>query len=131
MVGIAVATMGVGTLVEGGLVGLGWTAAGFGSAAAFGTTLVVSAAEAASFTILSRQLLESDPQNSVILEFLMNWGLFTAMKGLTAGYEAFVGAEEAATVGRQGHGPAAAVREPPPRPPSESSTPRRRLPARN
>ena len=96
--GIAVATMGVGTLVEGGLVGLGWTAAGFGSAAAFGTTLVVSAAEAASFTFLSRQLLESDPQNSVILEFLMNWGLFTAMKGITAGYEAFVGAEEAATV---------------------------------
>ena len=28
----------------------------------------------------------------------MNWGLFTAMRGISAGYEAFVGAEEAATV---------------------------------
>ena len=36
MVGIAVVTMGIGTLVEGGLIGLGWTAAGFGTIGALG-----------------------------------------------------------------------------------------------
>lgn len=104
MVGVAIATMGVGLLVEGGMVGLGFSAAGFGSAAALGTTLVVSAAEAMSFTILSRQILESDSEHgSFILDFLMNWGLFTIMRSVGAGYKAFIGEEAAGTlIGKAG-----------------------------
>ena len=104
MVGIAVVTMGIGTLVEGGLIGLGWTAAGFGTVGALGTTAVVTASEALSFTVLSRQILESDPEHSFIVDFLTNWGLSTVLRGVGAGYEAFVGAEAAATVAGKGVG---------------------------
>ena len=56
MIGIGLLTAGMGTFVEGMLVGgAGWSAAGIG------TLIVVSGAEAATFTALNVALFEKDP----------------------------------------------------------------------
>ncbi len=81
MIGIAVVTMGVGAYVEGALlVGAGWELSAAGT---FGALLISSGVEAATFTVATNVIFEQDPSISGALgQFVENWALFGALKGL-------------------------------------------------
>jgi hypothetical protein len=94
MVAIAVATMGVGTAIEGALLtGAGWGLTAGGTVAA----VVVSAgAEAAVFTAMTTVIFQQDTTiGGVFRSFLENWVLFGAMKGMGFAIETY-GAAQAA-----------------------------------
>ena len=90
-------TAGVGTFVEGMLVGgAGWSAAGLG------TLAVVSGAEAATFTALNVALFEKDPTIlGVLAQLGENFLMFGAMRGVSVGYGKFVGEAFAKSPARQ------------------------------
>jgi hypothetical protein len=95
LIGIGLITMGIGELVGGGLVlGLGW------GEAAFATTAAVAGAEALTFTTLSTVILQENTSvGGFFLDLVKNWATFGALKGLSIGYEALVGAQAARTLG--------------------------------
>jgi len=90
MIGIAVATMGVGAYVEGALlVGAGW---GMTATGTLGAAVVSTGAEAATFTAATNLIFEEDHSIRHLLgSFAENWILFGAMRGLSFVVEGAIG----------------------------------------
>ncbi len=94
LVGIGLVTAGVGTYV-GAAAGAAW-----GATAGF---VASTAAEAATFTVLSREILGKPPQEGVVSEFLGHAATFGIVKGASLAYKFVLGAARASTaVGKGG-----------------------------
>jgi hypothetical protein len=100
VIGIGLVTAGIGSFVsEGLLVGAGW---GLTTEGVVGAAIVSSGVEAGSFTTLSTKILGRDPNQSLLSTFLENWALFGALKGISLGLEASLGAKYATFTVRGG-----------------------------